>query len=69
MRLILAERKADYFSREIWTEVIELKTRVKFFFWRKSFCGRKCLRTRRKGRRSNAFAPDGQITVHRRAGS
>jgi hypothetical protein len=37
MRLILAERKAEYFSREIWTGVIELKARLKLFFRRKRF--------------------------------
>jgi hypothetical protein len=37
MRLILAERKAEYFSREIWTGVIELKARLKLVFRRKRF--------------------------------
>jgi hypothetical protein len=39
MRLILADRKAEYFSREIWTEVIDLKAQPKLVFRRKRFCG------------------------------
>jgi hypothetical protein len=32
MRLILAERKAEYFSRDIWTGVIDLKAWLKLAF-------------------------------------
>jgi hypothetical protein len=39
MRLILADRKAEYFLREIWTGVIGLKARRKLVFRRKGFCG------------------------------
>jgi hypothetical protein len=39
MRLILADRKAEYFSREIWTGVIGLKARLKLVFRRKRSCG------------------------------
>jgi hypothetical protein len=39
MRLILADRKAEYFSQHIWTGVIGLKARLKLVFWRKPFCG------------------------------
>jgi hypothetical protein len=39
MRLILADRKAEYFSRETWTGVIDLKAWLKLVFRRKGFCG------------------------------
>jgi hypothetical protein len=39
MRLILADRKAEYFSRQIWTGVIDLKARLKLVFRRNGFCG------------------------------
>jgi hypothetical protein len=39
MRLILADRKAEYFSRQIWTGVIGLKARLKLVFRRKRFWG------------------------------
>jgi hypothetical protein len=39
MRLIWGQRKAEYFSRAIWTGGIGLKARRKLAFWRKSFFG------------------------------
>jgi len=39
MRLILADRKAEYFSQQNWTGVIDLKARLKLVFRRKRFCG------------------------------
>jgi hypothetical protein len=39
MRLTLADRKAEYFSQQIWTGVIDLKARLKLVFRRKRFCG------------------------------
>src|SRR5258708_16694290 len=39
MRLILADRQAEYFSRENWTGVIGLKARLKLVFRRKRSCG------------------------------
>src|SRR5258708_27297647 len=50
MRLILADRKAEYFSHEIWTVVIGLKARLKLVFRRKGFCGRKRSWRRQEGR-------------------
>jgi hypothetical protein len=37
MRLILADRKAEYFSQQIWTGVIDLKARLKLVFRRRGF--------------------------------
>jgi hypothetical protein len=37
--LIWGEHKTEYFLREVWTEVIDLKTRPKLVFRRKRFCG------------------------------
>jgi hypothetical protein len=39
MRLILADRQAEYFSLQIWTGVIELKAREKLVFRRNRFRG------------------------------
>jgi hypothetical protein len=39
MRPILADRKAEYFSRKNWTGVIGLKARLKLVFRRKRSCG------------------------------
>jgi hypothetical protein len=38
--LIWGESKAEYFSRGIWTGVIDLKARLKLAFRRKRFRGR-----------------------------
>jgi hypothetical protein len=65
MRLISAERKAEYFSREIWTGVIELKTRLKFAFRRKRSRGRTVCEGGTTGDDANAFAPDRQIMTRR----
>jgi hypothetical protein len=65
MPLILPERQAEYFSREIWTGVIDLNARLKSGFWRKPFFGKNRRRRRQDRQRSNAFASDGQITTHR----
>jgi hypothetical protein len=37
--LIWGERKMEYFLREIWTGVIDLKARLKLVFRRKRFRG------------------------------
>jgi hypothetical protein len=37
--LIWGEHKTEYFLREIWTGVIDLKARLKLVFRRKGFCG------------------------------
>jgi hypothetical protein len=44
--LIWGERKTEYFSQQIWTGVIDLKARMKLFFWRKPFRGGNGLRRR-----------------------
>jgi hypothetical protein len=37
--LIWGEHKTEYFLREVWTEVIDLKARPKLVFRRKRFWG------------------------------
>jgi hypothetical protein len=55
MRLILADRQAEYFSLQIWTGVIELKARRNLVFRRRRFRDRNRLRdSKRDGDRTHS---------------
>jgi hypothetical protein len=60
MRLILADRQAEYFSEQNWTGVIGLKAQPKLVLRRKRFRGRKRLRRRQEDDDRTHSRPSGK---------